>query len=150
MMNWNNLGTVLRCPHCKRAFDPATCKVSNDPYYDLYGPARERQPGGDTPDAAFQRQWVWTEQFQATAWDAPEAETHIKCGNGKCGRIEPMAGWMLEHKFDDPTWPDAVAPVTDNSGARPSPAQQRIAERTASLEALAEELSPGTKKPGDS
>jgi hypothetical protein len=142
MMDWNNLGTVMHCPRCQQAFDPATCKVSDDPHFDLYEAHKAQpKPGADTASAAHQRQWVLAEHFPATTWDAPEKQNYIKCGT--CGRIEPMAGWLLDHKFnnpyDQPDWPTAVELITDDVGAKPRADQQRMAERTAKLDEIGDE-----------
>jgi hypothetical protein len=134
-MNWNNLGTVLHCPNCGNPFNDQ-CAVSNDPYYDLgCGPGVQ---GVNHHDAVEARRRVLAEPFQGTAWDAPEANDCVKCD--KCGRVEPMAGWLLDHKFDEPMWPKAVEILTaDDVGAKPRADQQRIVERAAELDEIEDE-----------
>jgi hypothetical protein len=133
-MNWNNLGTVLHCPNCGNPFNDE-CAVSNDPHYDLG--CRPGVQGVNHHDAVEARRWVLADHFPGTAWDAPEANDCVKCE--KCGRVEPMSGWLLDHKFDDPMLPNTVDTITDDKGAKPRADQQRITERAAELDEIAEE-----------
>lgn len=147
-MNWNNLGSVLRCPKCGNPFND-NCAVSDDPYFDLFGETGQPLPGTGIDncfDAAAQRHWIITGKFQM-APDSQEANEYIKCD--KCDHVDSMACWSLRHRFDEREWASQVELDTDDVGARPSKNQQRLHERAAELDAIADEAAEQSAAKGE-